>query len=76
MILFNPRDPKDPCDELLSKKERHRRESKKLNDLIDKTDFEKNDTKALIIAAITTIVPVVLIAFAVLYFSLKFLFKF
>ena len=76
MILFNRHQPKDPYDALLSKKERHRRESKKLHDLIDKTDFEKNDTKALIIAAITTIVPVVLIAFAALYFSLKFLFKF
>lgn len=76
MILFKSRPPKDPSDELLSKKERHRRESEKLNNLIDKTDFEENDTKALIIAGITTIVPVVLIAFVVLYFGLKFLFKF
>ena len=76
MILFKSRPPKDPGDEMLSKKERHRRESEKLNNLIDKTDFEENDTKALIIAGITTIVPVVLIAFVVLYFGLKFLFKF
>ncbi|WP_051251545.1 hypothetical protein [Psychrilyobacter atlanticus] len=67
---------KGTMEDLVSKKEKLKRENDELKKLIDKTEFEKNDAKALIIAALTTIVPVVLIACLLFYLVIKFVFKF
>lgn len=67
---------KGTMEDLISKKEKLRREDDELKKLIDETEFEKNDAKALIIAALTTILPVVLIACLLFYLFIKFVFKF
>ena len=74
--MYEPLKPKGTLDDFVSKKELHRRENEKLKALVEKNSFEKNDAKALIIAALTTLVPVVLIGYLFFYFGLKFLFKF
>ena len=67
---------KGTMEDFVSKKEKLKRENDELKKLIDETEFEKNDAKALIIAALTTIVPVVLIACLLFYLVIKFIFKF
>ena len=72
--MFND-DQKGTMEDLVSKKEKRRREKEELKDLLTKTEFEKNDTKALIIAALTTILPVVLIGCLLFYLVIKFVFR-
>ena len=61
-------------EDLISKKEKLRREKEELARLLDETEFEKNDVKALIIAALTMIIPVVLIGVLFFYLVIKFFF--
>jgi hypothetical protein len=61
-------------EDLISKKEKLRREKEELAKLLDDTEFEKNDVKALIIAALTMIIPVVLIGVLFFYLVIKFFF--
>lgn len=58
---------------LKSKKRKLKEETELLNKLKDETDFEKNDYAALIIAGLTTIIPVVLVIL-LLYYGISMLF--
>ncbi len=62
-------------DDLISKKEKLRREKEELHKLLDETKFEKNDVKALIIAALSMILPVVLAGVIFFYLVIKFFFS-
>jgi Fe2+ transport system protein B len=65
---------KDDLDDgLKSKKRKVQEEMDELRELRDQTDFEKNDYAALIIAGLTTILPVVGVIL-VLYFLISMLF--
>ena len=73
--MFRDQDEeKGTMEDLISKKEKLRREKEELNRLLDETEFEKNDVKALIIAALTMIIPVVLIGVIFFYLVIKFFF--
>lgn len=63
-----------PSD-LTSKREKLRRENEELRSLSQKTKFEGGDEKALIIAAFTTIVPVVLIGALLFYLVIALIFR-
>jgi len=65
---------KDDLDDgLKSKKRKVQEEMDELHELRDKTDFEKGDFAALLIAGLTTILPVVAVIL-VLYFLISMLF--
>lgn len=65
---------KDDLDDgLKSKKRKAQEEMEELHELRDKTNFEKGDYMALIIAGLTTILPVVAVIL-VLYFIISMLF--
>jgi len=55
-------------DGLKSKKRKAQEQTELLNKLRDETEFEKNDYKALIIAALITIMPVVIVVLLAYYF--------
>jgi len=55
-------------DGLKSKKRKAQEQTELLNKLRDETEFEKDDYKALIIAALITIMPVVIIVLLAYYF--------
>ena len=55
-------------DGLKSKKREAQEQTELLNKLRDETEFEKNDYKALIIAALITIMPVVIVVLLAYYF--------
>ena len=54
-------------EELVSEKSKLRDENEKLRGLSKKAKFEKGDERALIIAAFTTILPVVIIGVLLFY---------
>lgn len=54
-------------NEFESKKQRIRREHKEMKELLNGSDFEKGDLPALIIAALTTILPFAIIIFLLLF---------
>lgn len=64
----------NPFHDLTSKKERMRRENKELEELREGTEFEAKDGRALIIAALSTIIPFVTFLCGFLYLVLKVLF--
>ena len=72
--MFSKNEDKGTMEDLISKKEKLRREKEELAKLLDETEFEKNDVKALIIAALTMIIPVVLIGVLFFYLVIKFFF--
>jgi hypothetical protein len=74
-LFNNQNEEKGTMDDLISKKEKLRREKEELSKLLDETKFEQNDVKALIIAALTTILPVVLIGALFFYLVIKFMFR-
>ncbi|RUA08146.1 MAG: hypothetical protein DSY38_02015 [Fusobacteria bacterium] len=59
----------------MSRKEKIRREREELDRLLENTEFEKNDVKALIIAALSVILPVVLLGVLFFYLIIKFFFN-
>jgi len=63
----------DLNESLKSKKRKAQEETELLNKLRDETDFEKGDYSALIVAALTTILPVV-IGILILYYVISMLF--
>jgi len=75
-ILFRNRDEeKGTMEDLISRKEKIRREREELDRLLENTEFEKNDVKALIIAALSVILPVVLLGVLFFYLIIKFFFN-
>jgi len=75
-ILFRNRDEeKGTMEDLISRKEKIRREREELDRLLENTEFEKNDVKALIIAALSIILPVVLLGVLFFYLIIKFFFN-
>jgi len=60
-------------ESLKSKKRKAQEETELLNKLRDETDFEKGDHSALIVAALTTILPVV-IGILILYYVISMMF--
>ncbi len=60
-------------DDLISKRQKSKEEAKLISELKENTVFEKNDYLALIIAAVVTLVPVVIIVW-LLYFGISMLF--
>ena len=54
--------------EFRSRRKQAEKERKELRELMDATPFEKGDVPALIVAALTTVLPFALIMFALLFF--------
>lgn len=65
----------DFTSEFTSKREELRRENEELRTLSQNTRFDRSDEKALIIAAMTTIFPVVVIGALLFYFVIAFIFR-
>ncbi len=61
--------------EFTSKREKLRRENEELRTLVENTKFEGSDERALIIAALTTILPVVVIGALLFYLVVAFIFR-
>ena len=61
--------------DLTSKREKLRRENEELRTLSRNTKFDGSDEKALIIAALTTILPVVVIGALLFYLVVAFFFR-
>lgn len=64
----------NPFHDLTTKKDRIRRENKELEELKRETEFEDKDGRALVIAALSTIIPFVAFLCGFLYLILKVLF--
>lgn len=65
----------DFTSDFTSKREELRRENEELRTLSQNTKFDRSDEKALIIAAMTTIFPVVVIGALLFYFVVAFIFR-
>ncbi len=65
----------DFTSDFTSKREELRRENEELRTLSKNTRFDRSDEKALIIAAMTTIFPVVVIGALLFYFVVAFIFR-
>ncbi len=65
----------DFTSDFISKREELRRENEELRTLSKNTRFDRSDEKALIIAAMTTIFPVVVIGALLFYFVVAFIFR-
>ncbi len=74
--MFNNSEEKEKgtMEDLVSKKTKYKEQDEKLKKLVRDMEFEKNDVKALIIAAMTTVLPVVMIGCLLFYLVIKFVF--
>ena len=62
--------------EFRSKRKQAERERKELRELMDDTPFEKGDIPALIVAALTTVLPFAIVMFVLLFFIPMILMRF
>ena len=58
-------------DKLIARREKRKRNEEELKELLEDTTFEKGDLPALIIAALTTVLPLAVIIFAALFLLTK-----
>lgn len=64
----------DYLNDLMSEKTKFKRESEQLRELSEGVKFEKSDEKALIIAALITTLPVLIIGCLMFYFVMWIIF--